>query len=213
MKHLLVKFCQSNSVGGGKFLYISNILIDFGDAVLWFIKALIPLYMMFYVFSIIDKYNRKWSLFFLLVSSLIIVIWISDIFAAHNSISIPFFTLGILISKFRYDKRIFLGLMFVVCIVIAIVSYLMLDNALAYHSIINSVCILILFVPLFIKSIDIKISNIFGLLSFDLYLVHNKVLMALKDNLEIVDVWIFISLSIVSTLVFLTFRNKILKIK
>lgn len=194
-------------------MYISNIIWSFGDGVLWFIKVLIPLYVMFYAFSLINLYDGRWAVAFLIMATVLIAASVYHLLAPFECISVPFFTLGIFASRARLDRQTFLRLMTVACLLIMLFSFLLLERKLALHSILNAICIPAIFIPLFIRSYDIKIPAFSAMLSFDLYLVHNKVLMTLKDNMDMVGIWTFVGLSFIATVAFFVFRNKVLKIK
>jgi len=199
-------------LGGGKTLILSNILIEFGDGVLWFIKVLIPLYVVFYLYSLVKIYNDRCGLVFITTSTCIVTILTYYLIAPFACISVPFFTLGVLMSVFK-DTQGAVFLTIGSSIVLALLSYTILNESLAINSILNILFMTSLIAIFFFKKIDIKIPSIFALMTFDLYLIHNKVLMSLKNNTDSVELWLFVSLTMIVTISFYFFRTKILRLK
>jgi len=193
-------------------LAFSNILIDWGDGVLWFVKVLIPLYVVFYLYSLIKIYNDRCGLVFIISSTFIITVLTYYLTGSFACISVSFFTLGVFMSVLK-GTRAAIFLTIGSLIALALLSYAFLDKSLAIHSILNILLLTSLVVLLFFKKIDIKIPAIFALMSFDLYLIHNKVLMSLKDNTDSVELWLFISLTMIVTVSFYFLRTKILRLK
>lgn len=197
--------------GGGNDLIISNIFISFGDGVLWFVKVLFILYAIFFMYSYIRLHYKKASILFLVVSTLLTTLSVSYFWEPFEAISIPFFTVGIVLSLTKGQKQSqhIIG----VCMLMFLAFlFLIFDRALALHGLINVVLISLLILALSIKTISIRIPAILGMLSFDLYLVHNKVLMVLRDNTDYRSLLFFLLISIVVTCLFFIFRTKILKI-
>ena len=92
-------------------------------------------------------------------------------------------------------------------------SFIGFDKALAIHALINVACMMVLIFILSIKSLNIKIPTIIAALSFDIYLVHNKVLMTMKDNLDFVSLPLFVLFVLMATITFYFLRSRIFKIK
>lgn len=198
---------------GGNTLVISNILWAFGDNVLWFIKILIPLYAIFFLFSIVYQRNRGIAISFLWIMTIAFTIYVALTKAAYESISIVYFTLGVQMSISKIKSRKDLSLYISLISFIGVLNYISFDWTIAQHAIINAVCLGFLTCALCLKRIDIKFPTILALLSFDLYLTHNKVLMGLKDNTDSVELWAFVTLTIMATLAFYFFRTKLLRIQ
>lgn len=62
------------------------------------------------------------------------------------------------------------------------------------------------------KKIEIRMPTFLTVLTFDIYLAHNNVLMAMKDNFEMVYLVSFIFITFVATVIFYLFRDKVLGI-
>lgn len=184
----------------------------FGDGVLWFVKILVQLYIIFFLFSLLYQWNQRLAVSFLWIMTIAFNIYVALTKAAHESISIVYFTLGVQMSIYKIKSKKDLSLYIVLMSLICLFNYLSVGWSTAQHAIINAFCLGILMCALCLKRIDIKIPTILALLSFDLYLTHNKVLMILKDNTNSVELWSFIGLTTMATLTFYFFRTKLLRI-
>ncbi len=61
----------------------------------------------------------------------------------------------------------------------------------------------VLICVLSLKRIDIKIPSLLALLSFDIYLIHNKVLLSMKDNCDHVELISFVVITLLATSLFI----------
>lgn len=199
-------------MGGGKALVISNIFVNFGDGVLWFIKVLVFLYFLFFIYSYIRTKNKIGSILFLVLATIGSTISATYILADYTSISVPFFFLGVVLSINKKNQGVILAISLL--IVITIVEFASYENqALVKHSAINAFALALLILACSIRKIELRIPSVITVLSFDIYLIHNKVLMAMKANTEIVELLPFIILTIIATIGFYLFRTKLLRIK
>lgn len=201
------------AIGGGIRLIISNILINFGDEVLWFIKVLICLYASFYLFSIAHRLNKTLGESCLFIFATVITIIVAKYWAPFEAVSVPFFYVGVVLSLSKELKTKSLILTSVIMCLIGLGSFIGFDKALAIHALINVACMMVLIFILSIKSLNIKIPTIIAALSFDIYLVHNKVLMTMKDNLDFVSLPLFVLFVLMATITFYFLRSRIFKIK
>lgn len=125
-------------------------------------------------------------------------------------ISIPLFTIGIMGSLFNkgYLYKTLIGLILwgiVICL------FVVADGMLVVHSIINYILIFIaiLLLAKFPVKKKLPIPAVLGDISFDIYLVHNKVLMALRVLLPIVPLFYFVGLMTVFSALFYLLRKKL----
>lgn len=190
---------------------LSVLYCDFGDGVLWFVKVLIIQYVLFYLFTIIHTYNKFLASSALLGTSLLLSILIANISSEFQAISVPLFSLGVFMSLYKGTKKqlcyyaLYVGL-------ITVLWFILFDTNIAFHFVINMLILTSIVVVLTIKHVEIKIPAILGVISFDIYLIHNKVILGLKDNIEFIPLWLFIITTVVATYLFFSFRTKILKI-
>lgn len=200
-------------IGKDNSLLISNIFIEFGDSVLWFIKVLLLLYLNFYIFSVIRIKNKNLSIIFLSITLFIVIFFVYHTFFDFQSISIPYFYLGIGVSICRYSTSKMFSFVVGVLFMVILYSLAFFNSALAFHSIFNVLALGCFIIIFSLKHIDIKVPAFIGAVSFDIYLVHNKVLMTLKNNYEVVNVGVFIILTIVITSLFYLLRTHLLSLK
>lgn len=202
----------SFDIGNNREIVVGNIFYNFGDGVLWFVRVIICLYVVFYIFSCIYvKYPSK-SLILLGLLTIILTFIIDRNFSPEEAISIPFFSLGIILSLLkchRYCFFITLGLL----ILYLVFGFLVYDFAVALHCGLNIIFMSLLILLLFIKDIDFKVPAFIGIISFDLYLVHHKVLKAMiTDAYSMPSLWVYMTIVFVATLLFYLLRTKLLKI-
>lgn len=179
--------------------------MNFGDEVLWFVKTLFVLYAIFFLFSVFRQINATVGLIFLVAMTI-------GHFILYKSISVPYFSLGVILSLYKDQNIRILITIWVVAICYAILGFLMFETNFAGHSAINAVLICIFILALSIRTWEIKIPAILGVMSFDLYIVHNKVLMAQICNYDEVPLWLFVTVSLTITVAFFFFRTKVFKI-
>ena len=162
-------------------LYV--ILWGFDDCVLWFIKILMGLYLTFYIFAYLRMKGKPVLSFLVLFVGTIILMIVAHYTEGYSSIGIPCFALGVFASQTKDLKKelMLLILAFSVSVVYSIATH---DNH-GYHAAFDYFLIgLVLFIPCIVKLPSIlesessfkPIISYMALLTFDVYLVHYKVL-------------------------------------
>lgn len=197
-------------IGGGKSLILNNILIDFGDGVLWFVKVLFCLYACFYLYCFIRQKNKRASMLFLVIATIVATIVTACLMFKFQCISVPFFFLGVVLSQNKQKKGVIMTLILLATIAIVEFAAFKGDN-LGWHSLIDATAVALLIITCSIREIKIRIPSVIAALSFDIYLVHNKVLMALMANTEMVELLPFVLLTITVTITFYLFRTRLLR--
>lgn len=201
-------------VGGGEnwLVKIKYIALGFGDGVLWFLRALFVLYSIFYLFSEVYIYNKRTAIALLIILTIMLTAFEAVYVNDFKSISIPYFSLGVLMSLFkaRETKAVVMSVVALFCF--AAIGFIFYNLSLAGHSAINAFMLAGFIVVLSIRQWQIKLPALLSVISFDLYLIHNKVLMALKGNMEIVTIEVFVIVTLITTLLFYLLRHRILKI-
>lgn len=200
-------YLVSHSVRG----VIYDLFWGFHDGVLWFVRALLLLYLCFSLFiRIREKYNQTITIISinLLTLCAIAVLQIVIGLADYSIISIPLFTIGILASIFNKGQTR-QTLIYLVVWSIFISLYLLGNWALMIHALFNYAFIFaaILILALFPIRKTWAVPSIIGDISYDIYLVHNKVLVALKFLFPIVPLYWFVGLSIIATGLFYLIRK------
>lgn len=198
---------DSMSVGGG----IIRRLWCFGDGVLWFVKVLLILYLLFFLFSIFYDSHRQIAIVSLFLTSIILSMAIRLYSEDFQAISVPFFSLGVFMSLYKGMKsQLEVLILSVICI--SLIWCKIFDMNIMLHFIINASFLTLFVIMLTVKYIDFKVPSIIGAISFDIYLVHNKVIMAMKESVDYIPLWLFILITAISTYVFFTLRKRILKV-
>lgn len=193
-------------------MVIRNILIDFGDGVLWFVKILFILYVIFYLFSLVYCRSQKIGMLFLLSAVIIATVSEASWVAEFKSISIPYFALGIVMSVYKTTevRAIVLASVFLICFVVC--GFACYETSIAVHSAINALLLATFIIVFSIKQWQIRFPAILGVMSFDLYIIHNKVLQSMKCNMDVAPLWMFVIITFVVTYLFYMLRTKVFKI-
>ena len=196
---------------GSRNFVLGNILVDFGDGVLWFVGVLMALYVIFYLFCIIRAWNWKVAFLFLLIAAAVSTILTNYAIAYYASISVPFFFMGVILSLNKKTSGIKFSM--ILLAIIAIVEFVSFENfVLAMHNAVDVIVVATLILICSIKDMDIRLPAFITTLSFDIYLVHNKVLMSMKANSATVELLPFILLTLLATIGFHFLRKKLLKL-
>lgn len=193
----------------GRVLYACNLFVGFGDPVLWFIEVLIVLYISFYIFSCIYLRDKRLGLSFLALSTVFNTLLTAVLCGNVAAISVPLFSLGVMMSLIKNKKHAMSIIVILIGLLAIAYSFC---KGLAIPAEINLLVIGTLILVLSIKQIDFQFPAILGVISFDLYLIHNKVLMALKDSDVFPTIWMYVLITFILTEIFYLFRTKILKI-
>ena len=201
-------------------LIISDLLWGFKDPVLWFIKSLILLYGSFYLSTLFLKKNKTLSLTVLWTGTVVtcIISYFSNGTFGLNSISgIPLFAVGVLTSLWSSRKlmRLHPALIALLASFIA-VSFTMsffprfgpnLAHVIADYAVVATIIMVFSrWQPV------IKIPALFSLITFDIYLVHFKVLTVMKEVTPTLPIAIFIIATLLLSLSLYLLRTKLIKI-
>lgn len=199
-------------IWGGESLswhFLGGTLWNFNDGVMWFVRAIVKLYIAFYVLnSLSQRFSKLKYVFFLLVTTLALF-WINAGFV-HSSSVILFFV-GMTLAEYEswYMKIISkvypVIVLYVILIVLGVVNRL---NADWIHLLVNYFVILTSII--FLAKFDIhapKSTKWMGDISYDIYLVHNKALMLIRHNYSFVPLWMFFILTLVLVVAFQNIRQ------
>lgn len=91
------EFLASPCLGG----VFYDLLFGFRDGVLWFVKALFMLYVVFCVFTYTYRRNIYFAFTILAILTFTIFVTCAYIFGIHTSISVPMFMVGIIASAYK----------------------------------------------------------------------------------------------------------------
>lgn len=169
------------------------------------------LYLAFGAFATLRIENKisAWLLF----ASITIAIQILTKYCIgrHAIMSIPYFAIGVFASEFK-EKCLWA---FNVSILPLVVYPAIAVFFLQMHSavIINSAVMAALIIALTLWKPKVACPAVLSSLAFDIYLVHNKVLMTGRTYTDNFPVWAFVTFTIVAALVFYFIRTLLLQPK
>ena len=156
---------------------VTKIFIGFEDNVLWFIKDLIALYLLFGGLKHIILTNKQigWALFIL---GTVVISCASDyLFGAFSFQAIPLFFIGVLSSFYKYRVRLISGILFASMIISALCAFVIHENIALSGCIAVSYMLILLIILILSRFSVILNAPKFNLgISYDIYLVHNKIL-------------------------------------
>lgn len=154
----------------------------FNDSAMWFIEAIMVLYIIFGVFiQLLYKMRKALSLLCLAAMTIVAIAFcLCFIQGTFSVISIPMFAIGVMTSMCNDSVRKMRGVLASVIgwgLGMTAFTYLW-DTPYAKYTVMTYASFLIVMLVLWIWDIDFKAKcwTIAGMLSFDIYLVHNKVL-------------------------------------
>ena len=188
---------------------VISVFWKWNDNVLWFIRIILELYLFFYIYSEIRLLHYKnikgitLSLFF--IGAIIYTILSNKSY----TISIPLFFLGIACGEFSYLRKVFSNSWRVLMLIIIAILGIIFSHQPSLKPMLYNYIVIFLLMWICSKwRIAIsKLPKFVGGASFDVYLTHNKILMVLKYFMPIVPIWLFMTLTIVSTTLFYNLRK------
>lgn len=157
----------------------------FSDGILWFVKAILICYALFRIYLAFNKVNRgRVQVTLLLIGTAVVYAVVYILFEGWAAISIPLFSLGILVAD--YNKicwrivRSWWLVMVVLGVTIIMVGLYLWKGNLYLHSLTDWYVIMVLLIVCAIFHIEIKVPSWMGSISYDVYITHNKVINYLK---------------------------------
>lgn len=201
-------------------LILNDLLWGFKDPVLWFIKSLILLYAFFYLSTLLLSKKQSKGLIILWCGTLItcVVSYFSNGDFGLNSISgIPLFAVGVIAALWpeRKSKRLqpaLIPLLFSFMAVSLTMSFFPrfvpnMAHVLADYAVVATIILIFSrWQP------TIKVPAIISLITFDIYLVHFKVLTVMKEVTPAMLIVIFIAAALLLSLSLYFLRTKLIKI-
>lgn len=183
---------------------------------MWFVRAIIVLYLFFYFFRWVDvKMSKDDGLTLLLFIILLLLGVVATLgirwSGIGDSISVPFFFLGVAIARWQnFSRRVFRSvpmLILILAILSAVAYWWRMDNRVL-HGVINYF-VMIMFVAL-LAFVDVRITQMpkwVGGCSYDLYLVHYKMHLLLVFLFGVDYLWMFIIGTALATIGFYRLRK------
>lgn len=197
---------------------LSNVLWGWFDGVLWFIQILLILYLLFFIYKEIDRRIKRGapSLIALILVGCIGVTFAIRYYQDYMAIAVPSFFIGIAASRFSNSLSRVLRYhwtLFVLLIPTIILIWLFKSNNLILRNICNYFLILVL-LTLCCHNLKLKykLPTILVTISYDVYLVHYKVLLLLSAFYVFIPFEYFLLCTIVATFLFYLFRNMLVEL-
>ncbi len=158
---------------------IFELLWDFADPVMWFVRVMLPLYLAFGLTTIfIRKYDENialWGLFAVCIVFAVASIVLNNSVRDH---SVPLFAIGAIASSIKTDKNAIPKFSIIVLSIGALASIPVLFTAHPLtgfaHSYFDYIVILLLVLFICTKKPTWKLPTILTAITFDIYLTHFK---------------------------------------
>lgn len=177
---------------------IYTFMWGFADPVMWYIRVLIPLYALFFIATVIGhKSHYKLCIYILAVICVAYSIGASIINDGIQKHSVPLFALGAIASVIknnRYAVLKFSGITLLTGLIVSCASLATSHPITGFvHSFFDYVVIILIVAIISFKSFDIKAPVLLSAITFDIYLIHFKVLEFAADSMTLT---LFLILSI-----------------
>lgn len=213
-------FMTDNYNSGGIWLVVRDLAIGFRDPVLWFIKSLIILYAAFYIFSV-WLYKGEVVLAFvtfwiLTIATCVVSYFTNGSFGLSSMSGIPLFSVGVISAYYstRFYKR------FNVAFIPLVVSLMLLSLVFTFHprfvaNIVHSIADYAIVGTLILifsnYQPNFKIPSVLAAITFDIYLVHFKILIVIKETDFDLSLGLFIAATAIASVGSYLLRSRLLK--
>lgn len=153
----------------------------------WFVTAILIMYIGFVIFTyMLNRYGKRESIFVLSIFTILAYIVCDLVIGYYTPLSIPLFSAGIIASLCRNDnvKYFNSSLLYVVAALVFMVGYCVLVKnsfSLAAHGVINYLAIILLILVFTNFKPHIVFPAILGEISFDVYLIHKKIIVLYSE--------------------------------
>jgi len=184
----------------------------FDDGALWFIKVIITLYATFGVFAFLRGKNNALALYVFAILIIGVYFLTGRYIGDFAPRSVPLFFLGVICSLYPLDIKKLLVSLILIFVMTAIEQYITGGDTFLVKTIINLILIVGL-LSLFCTNMASRIvlPAFLGSLSFDIYLVHNKVIDLIRNNIICQSFWIWAITTLILSVVFYYIRNGIIR--
>lgn len=181
----------------------------------WFVTAIIIMYMVFVIFTYtLNRYGKRESILALSIFTILAYI-VCDLFLGYYTpLSIPLFSAGIIASLCRDDniKYFNSSLLYVGTALIFTVGYCVLVKnsiSLAVHGVVNYLAIILLILIFTNFTPRIVFPAILGEISFDVYLIHKKIILlySIIYKGELINKFLWLSITLLAVALFVILRK------
>lgn len=190
--------------------YLRGVFWVFNDEVLWFINSIILLYVAFriYVFARQYIYKNQWLLLLILGCLTYIFLYVFNI---GSTLSVPIFFIGVVVAQYGKFIRSFIlnkKTLFIALVIYLILLYFFRHDNYLLHGWCNYF-VITLFIWIICRwNITLPpMPKWIGACSYDLYLVHWKVHLAILYFCGVDRMWMFLLYTAIITIVFYNLRR------
>lgn len=182
----------------------------FSDGILWFVKAIMICYILFRIYIALHN-----SVVSLIVGTIIVYLLIYHLFADWAAISIPLFSLGVLVADYNEDAYKYIKsykvIILLLLITILMISLYFWQGNLYLKSLGNWYIVTIMLFICAIFNVDINAPQWMNGLSYDIYITHNKVINYLRPLYSYIGFFRFALVSLMAAIMLYVIR-KIVKV-
>lgn len=201
-------------------LIVRDLLWEFSDPVLWFVKVLMLLYASFFLSTLCMANNRQLGLAILWAGTVITccVSYFSNGTFGLNSISgIPLFAVGVVTALWRSTEFKWVH----PALVALAVSFAAVSATMAFyprfvpnvaHELADYAAVATIILLFSRWRPTFRIPTLLSLVTFDIYLVHFKVLVVMKEVSPSMSVAIFISATLLLSFALCFLRTKLIRL-
>lgn len=197
---------------------ICHILWGWFDGILWFIKVILILYVIFYFQTCLCKYiNQKYVSFIWFAITVIACTSFFFMFDTYMARSVPFFFIGVAAS--RYSEEIYKMaqkplLDFLFFLAIILITILLRSNTIVIHTSVDIIFVLFLLILCSYTKLDFKeVNPIVSGGTYDIYLTHYKIIYWASFVGYSLSLWKFVTLVLVIATLFSVIRQPLFYIK
>ena len=191
--------------------YLLGVVWRFNDEVMWFVNSIIIMYVAFRVYLMVSSRISYRYQQLMLIAICILTYSGLRYFSIGSTLSVPLFFVGVAVAQYGKQIRSIFRIVWIVAaltlVALVLLWFFRHDNYLL-HGWGNYVTMGVL---LWIFSrwniVITALPKWVGLCSYDIYLVHHKVLLALAWFMKADSVWIFISSTVIMTFLFYSLRK------
>ena len=193
-------------------LIARNVLWGWFDEILWFIKIILYLYVTFYFYLLILKWGALLSFLLLICTCFVFYIFMLVVYESWQARSIPAFFVGIAVSYFPclaykiFSKPLIVFILLaplITCGVLFRTSHLVLPTSFDYAFVICLLCMCTKVNSLKLPKMAKCISDV----SFDIYLVHGKIITFLSSCFNVIPFIVLSVMTIVGAFLFNQIRK------
>lgn len=213
----LIWLITSMLIGGGTKLlcnqrYLLGLIWDFNDEVMWFVNAIIILYVCFYLFRLLSRRCSAVGEAVALMGIAIVYLLV-DVYALGKSpLAEPLFFAGVAVARWPKRIRAFVTRWWtsaLTLVVMAAIAYWWRADNRVLHGVIDYFCAYVFIVILTLWNIRItaRVPKWVGSNSYDFYLVHYKTHLLIVYLTGVDALWSFVGCSAVATIAFYNLRK------